>query len=374
MSRAGTAMTIGRIEAMRLELPLKKPINLGGRLKIPVAETILVRMETGDGLIGWGECAPAANLTGETGEQIMAAITATLAPALTAQKSNLREFGALLSTAMPGAMGAKSAIDCALHDLFARAQDIPVYELLGGAKRTHLDAMWMVGTPSLDEDAAEAALQRHAGYRVFKLKVGSRSLEDDLRATLAVRDVIGPECTLYADANGTMDEDRAIAYGKRAAALEVAYFEQPLPAKDLDGMARVTAAVPMPVCVDEGIHAVADIAAQAKLKAGRGAALRPVKLGGIAAVHAATEACAAHGWKVNLPGKIAESSLGTAALLHSAAAAATLDWAVTPTNHYLKTELVKAPLAPVDGAFALPSGPGLGIVPDPDAIKEYRPA
>jgi muconate cycloisomerase len=181
-------LLIGQVEVFALDLPLHTPINLGGRFRVELAELLIARIETGDGLVGWGECAPAPYLGGETREALLDAATAKLIPAIAGRDA--RDADGLMAgmdRAVPGHLVAKAAIDTALYDLVGRARGVPVCELLGGAKRKRLDAMWMVGTPSVEQDAAEATKKKREGYRVFKLKVGSRPLEQDLAATRAVR-------------------------------------------------------------------------------------------------------------------------------------------------------------------------------------------
>jgi L-alanine-DL-glutamate epimerase-like enolase superfamily enzyme len=168
-----------------------------------------------------------------------------------------------------------------------------------------------------------------------------------------------------------MDVERAIAYGQQAAEFGVMFLEQPVKAADIDGMARIAASIPIPVCPDESVKSLKNVEDMIARKAGSGAVLRLAKFGGLGKLHRAAARCAALGWKVNLPGKIAESSLALAGLLHVAAAAPTLDWFVTPTNHYLAVDLVKQALTQKDGAFEVSSRPGLGVTPDVAVLKEY---
>ncbi len=364
---------IRAIEVTAIDLPLLRPINLGGRLKLETAEGVVVRLETGDGLVGWGESAASPNLSGEISEGMVAAIRRFLAPLLIG--GSLDRLGALrpmLERAIVGNPAAKAAVDLALLDLAGRSAGKPVCELLGGARRRQMPVMRMLGNATIDQDVAEADAARREGTSVFKLKVGTRSLEDDVAAARAVRAIIGAEAKLSVDANTTWSEDTARDFARATGTLRLAYVEQPLKADDLAGMACLAEVFAAPLCADEGMGRLADIEAHHKAGAARGASLKPIKLGGYIATKAAAERCTALGWHVNLAAKIAESSLATAGLLHLAAAVPALDWDLTTTNHYLAADIVKQPLAVENGVLTLPEGPGLGVEVDPAKVAEFR--
>ena len=112
---------------------------------------------------------------------------------------------------------------------------------------------------------------------------------------------------------------------------------------------------------DEGVHRVDDLRRHHEARAARGASLKTVKLGGLRPVCEAAALCEELGMKVNLAGKMAESGIATAAVLHLAAAVPTLDWGVSPTSPYLTEDVLARPLQFSRGHALVPSGPGLGI-------------
>ena len=123
-------MKIKSIEPIAVSLPMLKPVIMAGE-EVTRADNVLVRVETGDGLVGWGEAASAPVMTGETLESIVAAVH-FLAAALRGREA-VDIAGAL--TAMDGRMygnhGAKAAIEIALYDLAGRIAGKPVHALLG---------------------------------------------------------------------------------------------------------------------------------------------------------------------------------------------------------------------------------------------------
>ena len=364
---------IARVEAIPVDLPLKSPINLGGRLKLAVAEIVVVRIETSGGQVGWGESASGPFLTGDLIAGMTAALRDFIAPALIGRDaSRLDEALTAVARAVRGNPAAKAAADLALHDLAGRLRGVPASALLGGARRSRAAAMWMLGNATVEADVAEAEAKRREGYHVFKLKVGTKDLDSDLRTARLVRAAIGRTAVLSVDANTTWSEDKAVRFAQSASDLNIANVEQPLPEDDLDGMARIAAAISVPVCADEGIRSLADLERHAQRGAAQGASLKPLKLGGLAPVRRAAESCEALGLKVNLADKVAVSSLATAGLLQLAAAMPALDWNLTATNHYLADDIVPGGLAPRDGWLDVPQGPGLGVAVDPAQVEKYR--
>jgi len=146
-----------------------------------------------------------------------------------------------------------SAIDGALWDALGKAAGLPLYRLLGGAQDRvpayHSGGLWL--SRSVDELAAEAQGFVDEGFRAMKMRLGLPNPADDIARVKAVRDAIGPEVKLMADANQGLTEAQAIRLGRRLEPFDLAWFEEPLPAWDLDGLARVAAALDTPIASGE---------------------------------------------------------------------------------------------------------------------------
>src|SRR3954470_2117036 len=148
-------MNISRITPIAVSLPLSKPIKMAG-VELRTADNVLVRLETGDGTIGWGEAASAPSMTGETVESMMAAIR-YLAPYLeSASLEDIAGASARMDRALYANAAAKSAIEIALHDALGRTAGKPVYELLGGSRRSRVPALRMIASSDIEADVAEA--------------------------------------------------------------------------------------------------------------------------------------------------------------------------------------------------------------------------
>src|SRR5262244_1304957 len=105
-----------------------------------------------------------------------------------------------LDGSLTGASQAKAGIDCALHDLCARALGVPLYNLLGGKVRGSVPVLRIVAIKSPAEMAANAAKLLDQGYRYFKIKVHG-DVELDVARVKAIRERIGPDAHLIIDAN-----------------------------------------------------------------------------------------------------------------------------------------------------------------------------
>ena len=146
-----------------------------------------------------------------------------------------------------------SAIDGALWDALGKAAGLPLYRLLGGAQDRvpayHSGGLWLsLSTDELVEQAGQFVAQ---GFRAIKMRLGQPDPADDVARVRAVREAVGPGVALMADANQGLNEAQAIRLGRKLEPFDLAWFEEPLPAWDLDGLARVAAALDTPVASGE---------------------------------------------------------------------------------------------------------------------------
>jgi len=362
-------LLIRRVDALPIALPLRKPMKMAG-VTVTTAENVLVRIEAADGLVGWGEAASAPTMTGDTQGSLVAAVR-HLAPLLAGEDAWARSaLMRRLGVALLGNTGAHSAIELALIDLAGRAANLPAIDLLGGALRRAVAPMWLLGNGTPDEDAAEATRKLAEGFRFFKVKVGAKTVEDDIASTRAVRAALGPDIPICADANCGFTPAAARRYldGTRDAGLR--FLEQPFGPHDLVALGALARCSPVPLGADEGIHSLGDVAAHAEAGAG-GVSLKLIKLGGMSAAIEAARLCERRGLAVNVAAKISESSIASAAAVHLACAAPAVDWGVSLTHFYLAEDVVSTPPGIADGLVAVPSAPGLGIEVDEGAVARF---
>ena len=361
-------MILKRIEPIAVSLPLSKPIKMAG-VELRTADNVLVRIEAQGGAIGWGEAASAPSMTGETVESMMAAIRYLASYLEGAALDDIAGACARMDRAMYGNNAAKSAIEIALHDALGKTLGKPVFELLGGKRRDRVPMLRMIAASDPEADVLEARRSKAEGYVAFKVKVGTGDPRKDAKRTRLVCEALGGGLLICADANQGWSVDEAVEYVRAVEGSGLDFFEQPVMGHDLAGMARVAAASSVAIGFDEGLHRLDDLRRHHDARAGVGASLKTIKLGGIRTVFEAAALCQELGMKVNLAGKIAESGIATAAVLHLAAAVPTLEWGVSLTSPYLSDDVLARPLDISRGHAVVPSGAGLGIEVDEARVR-----
>ena len=364
-------MRIQRVQAIAISLPMIKPVKMSFE-EVRNAENVLARIETSDGIIGWGEAASAPTMTGETPGSMVAAIR-YLADKLEGLPA--ADIAAAMYRAgqyLYGNNSAKAAIEMALWDALGQAKGKPVYELLGGAKRLRVPALRLIGTGSTEGDIAETQKRLAEGYVAIKIKVGVASPEADAERSRAICATVKDDKVLICtDANQAWTPDEAIRFVRGIADTRIEFFEQPVAGHDVAGMARVAAASRVKIGVDEGLHSMDDLQHHHDMKAAQGCSLKTIKLGGMRPVYDAALLCEKLGMKVNLACKIAEAGVASAGLMHLAAAIPAVDWGVSLSSPYLTDDIVAEPIALAGGWLNVPTGPGLGIRVDEAKVRRY---
>ena len=193
-------MRIKEIEPIAVSFPMKKPVIMAGE-EVRRADNVLVRIETADGDVGWGEAASAPTMTGETIQSMVCAIH-YLVPALRDRPADdIAGARVAMDGRMYGNHGAKAAIEIALHDLVGRATNRPLHTLLGDKQRSRLAILGVIGGGDLAGDLSDACRKKAEGYTAFKIKVGVDAPAIDAARTRQICDLLGPGCLISADAN-----------------------------------------------------------------------------------------------------------------------------------------------------------------------------
>jgi L-alanine-DL-glutamate epimerase-like enolase superfamily enzyme len=371
-ARKRPPVRVKTIEPIAVSLPMLKPVIMAGE-EVRRADNVLVRIEADNGTIGWGEAASAPVMTGDTLESLVAGVH-YLSPALRGRDpSDIEGALAAMDNRMYGNHGAKAAIEIALLDLAGRAAGKPVHALLGEKKRSRLPLLAVVGSGDLDGDLRDAEKKKAAGFTAYKIKVGIDTAEKDAARTRAVCQVLGSGLLISSDANQGFSADEAIAYVRAVKGCGLDFFEQPIEAEDLAGMAAVAAVDPgIAIGADEGIHSLADIVRHHERKAARGVSLKAIKLGGARAVTEAGRLCDSLGMSVNVSCKTGESSIACAAALHVASVIPNIAWGLTLTHIALAEDVTAHPIATARGQVESIDRPGLGIEVDEERVRRHR--
>ena len=248
-------MKVTALRTTALHLPLPKPI-MSGLGELRSVGVVLVHLETDQGVVG-------ENLVFTLNNKRLAVLdemVRSLAPLIVGEDP---QFGtrfwsrAWTDINFVGHKGVPvmgiSAIDGALWDARGKLAGLPLHRLIGAQRATvptYASAgLWLSST--IPELEAEAEGFVAAGFRAVKMRLGKPTAAEDAERVRAVRAAIGPSVALMADANQQLTVDRAIRLGRRLEEFDLTWFEEPLPAYDLEGVARVAAALDTPVASGE---------------------------------------------------------------------------------------------------------------------------
>jgi len=366
---------IKHVEAIAVSLPMKKPVFMAG-VEIRTADNVLVRIEAGNGVVGWGEAASAPSMTGETVESMMAAI-GYLAPAVEGREAeDIAGTIAVMRQRMYANNAAKAAIEIALHDLLGHASGRPAYAILGTRQRSRMPLLGVIGTGALSSDLREAERKKAQGYAAYKIKVGIDRPLIDAERTRGVCALIGRGALISSDANQGWSTDEAVQYVRAVADAGLTFFEQPVHADDIAGLTAVADAAEkagqIAIGADESIHSLADVRTMHERRAARGVSLKTIKLGGMRGVMAAGRLCQELGLNVNVAAKTGESSIACAAAMHVAAALPELAWGLTLSIDGLAEDVTARPIVVEGGHVEISDAPGLGIEVDEERVRRHR--
>jgi muconate cycloisomerase len=184
--------------------------------------------------------------------------------------------------------------------------------------------------------------------------------------------VLDSDCLISADANQGWNAEEGVRYVRAIGDCGLGFFEQPVPAHDLSGMARVAAASRVPIGADEGIHSRDDIERHHQQMAAHGVSLKAIKLGGVRAVFEAGRLCDRLGMRLNISCKTGETSVASAAAMHLAAAVPSLAWGLTITSPGLAEDVVADPLRVDHGHLTVLDKPGLGVEVDERRVRRWQ--
>ncbi|GGQ93887.1 enolase C-terminal domain-like protein [Deinococcus ruber] len=247
---------IVRVEGIPYRLPLKGTLQWGKGSSLSAAEHVLVRVHLDDGSVGQAEAPPRPTIYGETTASVVAML-AYLSPALLGVDiSDTARLDAVRSSVVNNHT-ARGALDMALHDARARAENESLFDRLLGPQ-TRVRPSFILGIAPMAEMLSEAAAVVAAGVRVLKVKVG-RQHEHDLKLIRELRAEYGDAVQLYADSNETLTLEDApeVLAAMREAGLT--YVEEPLPVRLLRQRAELRQRGLLPIIGDDSCFTPADL-------------------------------------------------------------------------------------------------------------------
>lgn len=366
---------IDQIETMILDIPtIRGHVLSMATMRSQAA--VVVRIKFSDGSEGIGEGTTIGGLTygAESPEGIQSAIDKYIAPALIGQEAdNVNGAIQLMDKLVRGNRIAKTAVEIALWDGLGKRLSLPVSQLFGGAVHSKMPVAWTLASGNSETDIAEAEeMIETRRHNIFKLKIGKRSVRDDVAHVARIKAAVGDSGSIRVDINTawSLQEARWGLKGLQEVGCEL--VEQPLQARYHDAMAELTRSYEIAVMADEALNGPEDALAVAASRSADVFAVKIAQSGGLK--HASEVISIAQAAGLGLyAGTMLETGLSTAAALQLFSTVETLHWGTELFGPLLLTdEILAEPIVYRDFCVEVPQGHGIGAALDPAKIDFYR--
>jgi L-alanine-DL-glutamate epimerase-like enolase superfamily enzyme len=370
-------MKIKCAEIYPLSIPLIEPIKMS-REMVADAKTVLLCLTDDKGRQGWGEASVAPLMTGESLDSLVASIKYLVEYALPIDWSEPAEFTSVFNRILYANASAKSCLEMSLLDLYTQERSIPLWRYLRSVSGVLADTapvpiplLRMLGG-SLDKELSDAKAFRELGFKHWKIKIGSLSLDEDLHRVKVLCDALEGD-VISVDANCALTLTDALRFCQSESASKLTFAEQlistELPMADF---VLLNKSSPIPIGLDESVHGLAELEQLIEAKAFSGASLKLIKTGGVMQALECAQLLERHKLSLNLACKVAETSLSAAATASLGFAIGKVNWGFSMSNQYLKFDICDTPLIAEQGSIKVsqlaPSG--LGVTPNIDRVKE----
>ncbi len=371
-------LKITQIEAIPLRLPVKYVLKLATG-EYPFLNPVLVKVHTNQGVTGIGEveCYPGYDRIGpEPPKGVVQLLQESLAPVVLGKNPfDVELINRHMNAAVQGHLWVKAGIDIALWDLMGRALDVPAYYLLGGAVRRESQVEGVgYGIPMVEPEKV-AKIAREAvdrGFTELELKVGDKDPAQDVKRLKLVRETVGPKPSIKLDFNKGYDTHTAISIIQEMEQYSVQWVEQPVDYWNIEGMARIRAAIKTPLVADECVNTAHDMFVVAKMGAADAVHIKPAVKGGLTEAKKIEAVASAAGLFI-IPGTMVPTGVGMGAVHTFLASCRFVHRGVhgSPLD-LLADDIVKDPIPSGSPSIRISDKPGLGFVLDEDKVARYR--
>ncbi len=350
-------MRLTNYRVTRSMLPLTAPFHTALRT-VTAVEEIRVELRTDVGLVGVGSAAPTGAITGETASSIVAALEEYVLPALSGQElTDIPHVQMIVARSIVGNFSAKAAADIALYDLYAKHHNESLLSYLGGVSRP----LWTDATVSLGEISAMVGQAQglvEQGFHHLKVKVGGHD-GHDVERVIAVREAVPENVQMWVDPNQAWTVRESIAAAGVLVDFDIAFIEQPVVSRDIQGLREITRRSPIPIAADESVFGTEQLLRILDSQAADIVNIKLMKCGGLSTARVMADLVRSANVKIMVGSMMEGMASVTAAAMFATTYQA--DYVDLDAAYFLSDPQVAGGIKYTGGSIALPTGPGLGV-------------
>ena len=367
-------MKITNIELSHISIPFAQPYKLSKTYgTLHEAHAVIFRIFTDEGIVGLGEADPMSPFTAETPASVMTVTRDMMAPHLIGRDpKQIAMVEATLDDVVEGNLTARGAVNMALYDIIGKANDLPVYALLGGQRRSQLPLLFGVGSGTPEETVAVIQTQTATGCRCFMIKMGALPIAAEIKRVMAIEKQFGDEISIIIDANQGWEVAEAIEFIDGIRDCHADLIEQPVKRGETEGLKRIHEHSSFLLSADESVTTVNDAARLIREKAVDVFSIKISKNGGLDKSRQIAQMADGFGLKC-LMNSMLEFGISQAASLQLGC---TLSNLLDSGHAYGSVLRMSDDVTDFDrnisqAVVTVPSASGLGVAVDEEKLKKY---
>jgi len=272
---------IKKYEIGIINIKLNKPFITALR-RVDSVESIILTVETDNGIIGYGSSTETKAITGDTKESIISSIKIILDKLEGIELTSENDaFFNVINDALIGNTSGKAAVDMSIYDLLSKNAKMPLYEYLGGSKK-NIETDLTISMQDPDTMLKDSLEAYDRGFRILKIKLGD-NIEEDFKRIDKIYKGLGNTVSYRIDANQGWNAKDSVEIIKEMErkGMNIELVEQPVHYKDIAGMKFVTESVNIPILADESVFSYDEALKIIEMGAADKINIKLMKTGGI---------------------------------------------------------------------------------------------
>lgn len=350
-------MKITDIRMKKAEFSFNKPFEIAFAVLYGF-ETMVLRIDTDEGITGYGEAGPLEYVTGDNLDTCMIIAKEFRKKLIGMDPLAFQEIHSVMDHMYHGHTAAKAAFDIACYDIAAKKAGVPLYKYLGGSD-PHIESDVTIGIGTPEAMAEDCLSWKEKGFNILKIKLG-HDISSDLKRMQAIREAVGSDLILRVDANQGWSVKDTLQIEPELRKLGIELIEQPVRDTDFEGLKEIARRSLLPIAADESCHLPEDAFRLASMRACDGMNIKLMKCGGIEKAIRINAVAEAAGMFCML-GCMGESVIANTAAMHLAAAYRNITKIDLDITFFSHCDWITGGFTSEGGRITLSDDPGIGI-------------